>query len=148
MAVKKKKKERTSSCWYCHCGDWTMRNIMFFHRRRSSHVNVASPCSISRVFASTNWVTSLVVWVNGMDKWCLGLGIWRKGRNVLFYTKIIYYFKYSCICINLPYMPTVFGIGSLKIIILYVKYGMNDFNLDNALFYMTMVLYKVYYFIC
>ena len=45
-------------------------------------------------------------------------------------------------------MPKVFGIGSLKIIILYVKYGMNDFNLDNALFYMTMVLYKVYYFIC
>ena len=41
-----------------------------------------------------------------------------------------------------------FGIGNLKISILYIKYGMNDFNLGNILFYMVMVLYKVYYFIC
>ena len=45
-------------------------------------------------------------------------------------------------------MSTVIGIGNLKISILYIKYGMNDFNLGNILFYMVMVLYKVYYFIC
>lgn len=58
----------------------------------------------------------------------------RKGLNALFYIKMIYYFKCSCICIILPYMPTVFGIGNLKISILYIKYGMNDFNLGNILF--------------
>ena len=60
---------------------------------------------------------------------------------------MIYYFGCSYICINLLYMPMIFGID-LKIIILYIKYGMNDFNLGNVLFYMVMLLYKVYYFIC
>ena len=77
-----------------------------------------------------------------------GIGNWRKGLNVLFYIKMIYYFGCSYICINLLYMPMIFGIGNLKIIILYIKYGMNDFNLGNVLFYMVMLLYKVYYFIC
>ena len=36
---------------------------------------------------------------------------------------MIYYFKYLCVmnCINLPYMLMVFGIGNLKIIIVYAK---------------------------
>ena len=35
---------------------------------------------------------------------------------------MIYYFKCSCMrmCINLPYMPTVFGIRNLKFIILFL----------------------------
>ena len=48
----------------------------------------------------------------------------------------------------LSYMLTAFGIRNLKISILYIKYNMNDFNLGNILFYMVMILYKVYYFIC
>ena len=77
---------------------------------------------------------------------------------------MIYYFKCLCICIILPYMTMVFEIGNLKISILpymltvsgienlkssilYIKYGMNAFNLGNILFYMVMVLYKADYFI-
>ena len=38
----------------------------------------------------------------------------------------------------LPYMLTVFGIENLKISILYIKYGMNAFNLGNILFYILI----------
>ena len=84
----------------------------------------------------------------------------------MFYIKMIYYFKVHVFtsfyliwqwCLKLeignlkisilPYMLTVFGIENLKISILYIKYGMNAFNLGNILFYMVMVLYKADYFI-
>ena len=50
MTVKEKEKKK-ASCRWCSCADCLMRNITFFHRWRSLHFGVASPCSISVVFS-------------------------------------------------------------------------------------------------
>ena len=49
--------------------------------------------------------------------------------------------------INLPYMPIVFGIVNFKIIILYVKYGMNCFNLVNIVLYKNNLLFQVFMYL-
>ena len=73
-------------------------------------LGVASLCSISVVLLV--WCGLVVFWIGNLKK---------KGKCIVLYNNDLY-LKCSCMCINLSYMLLVFGLGNLKIIILYVNY--------------------------